>query len=87
MANQSTQALFDGEVFLGLQKPLTQTLQVQIGLAVAATSNANLSGMIWDDADPSFNNYTYSYQLQHQGLFMTRNKPIIIPSFFSQQAA
>lgn len=65
VANQSTNTLFDGEVFLGLQKALTQTLQGQLGLAIAATSNAKLSGVILDDADPDFNNYTYNYQLQH----------------------
>jgi len=64
-ANQSTNTLFDGEVFVGLQKGLSQTLQGQLGLAVAATSNANLSGMIWDDADPQFANYIYNYKLQH----------------------
>ena len=64
-ANQSTNGLFDGEVFVGLQKTLSQTLQGQLGLAVAATSNASLTGVIWDDADPQFANYTYSYKLQH----------------------
>lgn len=64
-ANQSTNTLFDGEVFLGIQKMLLQNLQGQLGLAVAATSNANLSGNIWDDADPEFDNYTYSYKVQH----------------------
>lgn len=54
-----------GEVFLGLQKALTQTLQGQLGLAVGFTSNASLSGVIWDDADPQFNNYTYRYKIQH----------------------
>lgn len=65
VTSQSTHTLFDGEVFLGVQKTLSQTLQGQLGLAVAATSNANLSGVIWDDADPQFNNYTYSYKIQH----------------------
>ncbi|HHF7374041.1 outer membrane protein [Legionella bozemanae] len=65
VANKSTRTLFNGEVFLGLQKRLSQIIQGQLGLAVGATSNANLSGMIWDDADPEFANYTYEYQIQH----------------------
>jgi opacity protein-like surface antigen len=65
VANRSTNALFDGEVFLGIQKTLSQTLQGQLGFAIAATSNANLSGVIWDDADPSFDNFVYSYTIQH----------------------
>lgn len=64
-ANTTTRALFDGEVFVGVQKSLSHTLQGQLGLAIAATSNAKLSGMIWDDADSEFNNYTYSYKIQH----------------------
>lgn len=65
VANQSTIALFDGEVFLGMQKRLTQTVQGQLGLAAATTSNASLSGVIWDDANPQFDNYTYGYKIRH----------------------
>ncbi len=64
-ADKSTHTIFDGEVFVGLQKRLSQTVLGQLGLAVGATSNANLSGMIWDDADPEFDNYTYAYKIQH----------------------
>lgn len=64
-ANSDTHTLFDGEVFLGFQKVLSQNLQGQLGLAIAATSNASLSGAIWDDADPEFANYVYEYQIQH----------------------
>lgn len=64
-ANRSTTALFDGEFFLGVQKALTHTIQGQLGLAVAGTNSATLSGMIWDDADPIFDNYTYDYKIQH----------------------
>ncbi|RUR08544.1 outer membrane protein [Legionella sp. km772] len=65
VANRSTNTLFDGEVFLGMQKIFSQTLQGQLGVAVAATSNANLSGVIWDDADSQFDNFTYRYTIQH----------------------
>lgn len=65
VANQASSALFDGEVFLGAQKALTKTLQGQLGLAVGFTSNANLTGVIWDDADPLFDNFTYRYTIQH----------------------
>ena len=67
-ANQSIHVLFDGEVFAGLQKKLSPILQGQLGLAVAATSNAVLSGHTWDDADPTFDNYTYGYNIQHTHL-------------------
>lgn len=64
-AEQTTHALFDGEVFVGIQKELPKAFLGQIGLSVAAISNAKLSGNIWDDADSTFNNYNYSYKIQH----------------------
>ena len=67
-ANHASHALVDGEFFLGIQKPLREKLEGQIGLAIATTGNASLSGNIWDDADSLFNNYTYHYQVRHTHL-------------------
>ena len=67
-ANHSAHALVDGELFLGIHKSLHEKLDGQIGLAVATTGYAPLSGNIWDDADPQFNNYTYSYHVRHTHL-------------------
>ncbi len=64
-ANRPTHGLFDGELFLGVQKNLSQIFQGQIGIAGAVTSDANLSGDIWDDADPQFDNFDYKYKVQH----------------------
>ena len=65
VASNPTHTLFDGEIFVGIQKYLPRALIGQLGFSVAATSDANLSGSIWDDANANFNNYTYSYQIQH----------------------
>jgi opacity protein-like surface antigen len=64
-ANKSSHALVDGELFLGIQKSLREKLDGQIGLAVATTGNALLSGHIWDNAEPQFNNYQYNYKIIH----------------------
>lgn len=64
-AANCTNALTEGELFLGLQKAFPDQIKGQIGLALDITSNAKLSGNIWDDADPQFNNYLYSYQIRH----------------------
>tara|TARA_R110002126_G_scaffold123850_1_gene265727 strand:+ start:403 stop:1197 length:795 start_codon:yes stop_codon:yes gene_type:complete len=64
-ANHTSHVLVDGDVFLGIQKPLREKLEGQIGLSVATTGNASLSGYIWDDAQAQFNNYTYSYKVKH----------------------
>ena len=34
-------------------------------MAFVVTGAAKLSGDIWDDADPQFDNYTYQYQIKH----------------------
>ena len=64
-ADRSTHTLFHGEVFVGWQRTLSPTVQGQMGLAIAANSTASLSGAIWDDANPQFNNFIYSYKIQH----------------------
>lgn len=54
-----------GEVFLGIKKDLPYNLFTHLGLAATLTSQVGLSGQIWDDADPTFNNYVYGYHVQH----------------------
>ncbi|MDI9819845.1 MULTISPECIES: outer membrane protein [unclassified Legionella] len=65
-AKKSTSSLAYGELFLGMQKDFYNQLQAQIGLALAATDKAKLSGEIWDDADPQFDNYVYKYKIKHR---------------------
>lgn len=64
-ANKNTNVVFDGELFLGIQQQLRFHLQSELGLAVAATTPAKLSGDIWDFGDMRFNNSSYTYQVQH----------------------
>lgn len=69
-AQRSTHSLADGELFLGLQKTISNTFKAQMGVAFTASNNATLSGTIWDDADPTFNNYSYRYQVRHTHVAM-----------------
>lgn len=64
-AHQSTHVLANTEFFVGMQKILSKTIQAQLGLTIAATSNASLSGLIWDDEIPQFANHSYGYKIQH----------------------
>jgi opacity protein-like surface antigen len=59
-----------GDLFLGVQYPLTKGLQGQIGLDVNATGNVDMSGTVWDDADPTFANHAYTYLIRHTGLLI-----------------
>lgn len=67
-ANKKTNVFFDGELFLGVERELTQSLQGELGLELGVTSDVNLSGDIWDFANARFNNSSYSYKIQHTHL-------------------
>jgi opacity protein-like surface antigen len=69
-SNRQANTLFGGELFAGFQAPLFNRFQVQFGLAVAATTSANLSGDVWQDADPEFDNFVYSYKISHTHVAM-----------------
>lgn len=64
-SNSSTNAFPEGELFLGVQKVLSHQLLARLGVAVATTGNASSNGVIWDDADPQFDNYSYAYKVQN----------------------
>jgi opacity protein-like surface antigen len=64
-ARKSTNAIASGELFVGIQKSLTSQWLGQLGLAAATTGNAKLQGVIWDDADPQFDNYSYLYKVRN----------------------
>lgn len=65
VANKSSNTLASGELFVGMQQSLAPEWRGQLGLAVAATGNAKLQGIIWDDADPEFNNHRYQYKVRN----------------------
>src|SRR5438445_2072890 len=69
-ADNTTNDFPSAELFLGWQKILSanlkgQSLIGQLGIAVATAGNAKLQGDIWEDADPNFNNFNYSYKIRH----------------------
>ena len=57
--------LADGELFFGVKRAMGSRFESQVGLTVATTSAASISGDVWDDGSPTFNNYFYSYRAQH----------------------
>lgn len=64
-ARKSTNAIASGELFVGIQKSLTSQWLGQLGLAAATTGNTKIQGVIWDDADPQFDNYSYQYKVRN----------------------
>ncbi|MBX9705511.1 MAG: porin family protein [Gammaproteobacteria bacterium] len=70
IANTPTKAIADSEVFFGLQRPLPHSLLSQFGVALVATGGAPMTGTIWEDGDPAFNNYTYNYKVSHTALLV-----------------
>ncbi len=67
-ADKKINVLFDGELFFGVVRELTPSLQGELGLELGVTSDANLSGDIWDFANARFNNSSYTYKIQHTHL-------------------
>lgn len=63
--NRKVHAFGSGELFLGMQIPITPNFLSQVGVAVAGGLEAPLAGNIWEDQDPDFNNYTYKYKVNH----------------------
>lgn len=66
--NQTHSVIAEGEFFFGIQYPLRDRWFSQTGIAIAATTHTTLSGEIWDAGNANFNNYAYSYSLQHSHL-------------------
>lgn len=65
VANNKDTTLASSEIFLGLQRNSSAGFAYQIGLAFAASSSAKLSGSVWDEADPDFDNFYYKYKVNH----------------------
>jgi len=69
-ADNNTSFFPGAEIFIGWQKPwlanfIRQSLISQLGISIAGAGNAKLSGDIWEDADPNFNNSSYNYKVNH----------------------
>ncbi|MCW5589227.1 MAG: porin family protein [Legionellales bacterium] len=67
-ATPKWRALTQAGLFLGVQLPSSQRWFNQIGLDFTLAHHATLRGNIWDDADPQFNNYDYSYKIKHSSV-------------------
>ncbi len=67
-ANHHIQTIFNGEIFVGSQHHLHEDYQGQLGITVAGISKVSMTGQIWNDADPMFNNFNYAYTLQNTRL-------------------
>lgn len=65
IADQTTKALADGELFLGIQKPLHKDLLGQFGVTLAGTTPVEFKGEVWEMGDPTFDNFVYDYRLKH----------------------
>lgn len=62
VADNFTRGMFNGELFLGYQFYMVPAIFAQLGFSYALTSDVNLSGSVWEDADPDFNNFKYQYK-------------------------
>ena len=80
IANNGSSSLGSGELFVGLHHDLNTTFQGVLGLAVAGSGVAKLSGDVWIDANPNLNDYRYTYSLSQfrlslKGKLMVNESP------------
>jgi hypothetical protein len=71
-----SQVLGLGELFFGIEKPLNERIQSQFGFLISGAGMAEDKGIIWQYADPQFDNLSYSYKL-NQLRFGLRSKWIL----------
>lgn len=67
-ADNTTHQLNTGELFFGLHRTLASQWRGELGLSVAALTSANIQGGIWQDANPEFNNFAYSWKTNNTRL-------------------
>ena len=64
-AAPQTSALVGGELFFAWQRSLMSQMLGQVGVAVAATNDARINGVIWQDQNPQFDALSYAYKINH----------------------
>jgi hypothetical protein len=62
---RGTDTLAAGELFLGLRGAINSIVEGQLGLVVGAGSQVKLQGSVFEDANPQFNNFSYSYGVRN----------------------
>ena len=67
-ADKQTRQLNTGELFLGVHRALGAQWRGEFGLSLAAMTSAKIAGEVWQDADPEFNNFTYSWKTSNTRL-------------------
>ena len=60
-----TQAVFDGGLFLGVERTLSEQFSAQLGVAGFGDTVITSQGNVWQFALPKFEDLSYSYQVQH----------------------
>lgn len=67
-ADNQSSAFASAELFAGWQKALSfirQPLLGQLGVSIVGAGNATLQGDIWEDSDSAFDNFNYTYKVNH----------------------
>ena len=73
--NSST-TVFDGGVFVGVERAFSDKLWVQLGVSAYRDTQMNPKGHVWLFTLPEFDNLSYAYHIQHtrvmaEGKFLT----------------
>ncbi len=66
-----TQAVFDGGIFLGVERTLSEKFSAQLGVSGYIDTVITPQGDVWQFGLPQFNNFSYSYQVRHKRVMAT----------------
>lgn len=67
-ADNSNRSVVGGSLFAGVRQSVAENLELQIGPSFTRSASTTLSGAIWEDADPQFDNHSYQYDVRHTQL-------------------
>ena len=65
------QVVFDGGVFLGVERTLSQQFSAQIGVSGYIDTVITPQGDVWEFGLPKFDDLSYSYQVRHKRVMVT----------------
>ena len=68
VTDNPSRPILNNELFFGMQKHLNAKFIGQVGIAINHTSNARVSGEVWQENDSDFANFNYKYYLAHTAL-------------------
>lgn len=80
-SDSQTETVFDGGLFLGVERALTAQFSEQLGIAGYGDSSFTPQGDVWQFALPKYDNLSYTYQVQHSRVMLAGKVLSTLPQY------